>query len=105
MRNNRQMTDKQIQNWKDNYTIAERLVHVRKTATALADARKRRAKALEASMGGPGFVVSSTGRGNSSRRNGAHNTMQKRLNDALQSYRDNLETLKAMVNSLTDYDL
>jgi len=99
------MTPQRIQNWKDNFTIAERLDHIRKTANELVQARKRRAKALEASADGPGFVVSSTGRGNSSRRNGAHNTMQKRLNDALESYRSNLADLKSMVNSLTDYDL
>lgn len=100
-----QMTPQQIEKWKEHFTIDERLEHIKKRAQELVAARKRRVKAFEASLNGPGFVVSSTGRGNSSRRNGAHNTIQKRLSDARQSCNDNLETIKAMVNSIREYDL
>ena len=99
------MDERQIEKWKQHFTIEERLQHIRKHASDLVAARKRKVKAFEASLGGPGFVVSSTGRGNSSQRNSAHNTMQKRVQDARQSMKDELETLKAMVRSIGEYEL
>ena len=97
------MTPQQIERWKEHFTIEVRLEHIRERARELLAAKKRRAKALEASTGSR-FVVSSTGRGKSSARNGGHNTLQKRLSDANQSYRDILADLKAMVNATSEYE-
>jgi len=90
------MEHQSITRWKEARTIDERLVDIRKQAASLVRSFAKRQQAIRASMNAPGFVVSSGGP-HSRPRNGAHNTAQKRLQDARDACRDDMDELLAMV--------
>lgn len=93
------MTAEELLRWKAAFTPEERLVHIRAMASSLVRSHAKRKKVLDASRNAPGFVVSSTGR-SGRLRNSAYNTMGKRLQDALNACRNDMDDLKAMVNTM-----
>lgn len=95
------MTPEETIRWKTHFTTEQRLTHIRNTASSLIRSYAKRRKALDASRGAPGFVVSSTGR-SGRLRNGAHNTMGKRLQDALNACQNDMDDLRTMVNTMAN---